>query len=81
MKQKQIPQNKIAELHEKLEALFDFAPPASLRKSIYHVFFNYLLEKDKVFPKDFETIVSDFYFLMLFLQEAEDAMVDKPAPG
>jgi hypothetical protein len=57
---------------KKLEDLFEFAPPTSLRKSLSHVFFNYLLNNHQHgLPEDFNRIANDFYFLLDFLEEVE----------
>lgn len=53
-----------------LEDLFLFAPPASLRRSINEVFYSYLIH-NKTLPKNFETIAEDFYFLVDFLEKAD----------
>ena len=60
MKPKEVPQSKVTLLNENLEELFDFASPNSLRRSIHHVLFNYLIEKEKFYPGNFHTIVTDF---------------------
>ncbi len=59
---------------KKLNDLFEFSSPQSLRKSIHEVFFNYLLHNHQNLPVNFNTITSDFYFLIQFLQEAEEQM-------
>jgi hypothetical protein len=51
--------------------LFLFASPESLQKSINEVFFSYLLHNKDLFPDDFEEIVTDVRFLLLFLKQAE----------
>ncbi|MCW3071923.1 MAG: hypothetical protein JWO44_1813 [Bacteroidetes bacterium] len=63
--------DKQTALLNQLEKLFEFAPASNLSKSIHEVFFNYLLNNKDLFPDDFETIVSDFYFLILFMRGSE----------
>ncbi|PBQ33801.1 hypothetical protein CNR22_19105 [Sphingobacteriaceae bacterium] len=54
-----------------LEELFEFAEPHSLRRSLNHVFFNFLLNNKNSLPQDFDTITEDFYFLIDFLEKAD----------
>ena len=58
-------------LTQNLNELFDFAPPHSLRNNIHEVFFSYLLDKDRILRENFDTIVTDFYFLIKFLEAVE----------
>ncbi len=60
------------ELTEKLNNLFQFVPPTDLRKSVQEAFFGYLLQNQSPQPENFEKTVLDFYFLILFLQDAEE---------
>ncbi|MNS09955.1 hypothetical protein D3C72_414540 [compost metagenome] len=52
--------------------LFEFTTPNSLQKSLHYVLFNYLNQKDLVLPDNFQTIIEDFYFLLAYLQEAQE---------
>ena len=52
--------------------LFEFTTPHSLQKSLHYVLFNYLNQKDLVLPDNFQTIIEDFYFLLAYLQEAQE---------
>lgn len=52
--------------------LFEFTTPHSLQKSLHYVLFNYLNQKDLVLPDSFQTIMEDFYFLLAYLQEAQE---------
>ncbi len=56
---------------ESLEELFEFADPDSLRRSLNHVFFNFLLNNKDALPEDFDTITEDFYFLINFLDKVD----------
>lgn len=51
---------------------FEFTTPHSLQKSLHYVLFNYLNQKNLVLPDNFQTIIEDFYFLLSFLQEAQE---------
>jgi hypothetical protein len=62
---------------KKLEDLFEFAPPRSIRKSLSHVFFNYLVNNHHSLPVDFDRMAEDFYFLMDFLEEVEQMPEEK----
>jgi hypothetical protein len=57
---------------KKLEDLFEFASPASIRKSLNQVFFNYLVNNHHSLPLNFDRISEDFYYLMDFLEEVEE---------
>ena len=52
--------------------LFEFTTPKSLQKSLHYVLFNYLNQKDLVLPDNFQTIIEDIYFLLAYLQEAQE---------
>ncbi|MBA9072443.1 hypothetical protein GGR22_000569 [Flavobacterium gossypii] len=52
--------------------LFEFTTPHSLQKSLHYVLFNYLNQKDLVLPDNFQTIIEDIYFLLAYLQEAQE---------
>jgi hypothetical protein len=54
-----------------LNDLFDFAEPGSLRRSLNHVFFDFLINNKDCLPADFETITGDFYVLIRFLDRVE----------
>jgi hypothetical protein len=56
-------------LIESVDELFEFADPESIRRSLNHVFFNYLLNNKDSLPEDFDTITEDFYFLINFLDK------------
>ena len=61
-------------LTKDIETLFDFAPPESLQKSLRTVLFSYLMNTDKdLVPEDFNTVVSDIYYLTDFIQKGEDS--------
>lgn len=57
---------------KELAELFDFAPSKSLQKSLHEVFFSYLIHTKQTPPENFDTIVSDFYFLIRFLQTVDN---------
>jgi len=58
---------------EEVKTLFEFASPSSLRKSVSDVFFGYLMKTDKtLLPDNFDTITADLYFLIDFLNKAEE---------
>ncbi len=50
-----------------LNLLFEFASPESLKESITEIFFRYLMDNHNVLPQNFETIVSDVYYLLQFV--------------
>lgn len=52
--------------------LFEFTTPQSLQKSLHYVLFNYLNQKNLVLPDNFQTLIEDFYFLLAYLQEAQE---------
>lgn len=52
--------------------LFEFTTPHSLQKSLHYVLFNYLNQKDLVLPDNFQNIIEDIYFLLVYLQEAQE---------
>lgn len=81
MTENQLSTNKTEAINEHLNDLLYFAPPKDLRKSIHHVFFNSLSQKDFVTSDDFTEIASDFFFLINFLQYIEDEMDDKTTPN
>jgi hypothetical protein len=54
-----------------LDDLFMFAPPNELRKSINTVFYSYLIHADKL-PHDYKKTSEDFYFLINFLERADE---------
>ena len=56
---------------KKLQELFEMTEAQSLRRSLTHVFFNFLLDNKDTLPPDFNTIAEDFYFLIRFLEQAE----------
>jgi hypothetical protein len=58
-------------LLQKTKELFDFAPPSSLRQSLHAVLFDYLSHIKHEPPANFQSVVSDFYFLMNFLEGAK----------
>lgn len=45
-----------------------------MRRSIQHVFFNYLNEKNKIFPTNFHNVATDIYLLLSFLEDAEEIL-------
>lgn len=57
---------------EELSDLFEFTSPTSMRKSLHHVFYSFLLYSCDTLPGDFERITTDFYFLINFLQRIEN---------
>jgi hypothetical protein len=59
---------------EQLRLLFDFAPPESIRRTMTELFVRYILTHHALLPEDFETIASDFYYLLQFLQDIEEEM-------
>ena len=61
----------------RLETLFEFASPESLRKSIHHVFFSFLINDKEILPNDFERISTDFYFLLDFLNNVQETEKEK----
>lgn len=73
----QISPDKTETINEHLTDLLFFAPPKDLRKSVHSVFFNCLAQKDFVASDNFTEIASDFFFLINFLQEAEDALGER----
>jgi len=77
MKSKQTFKNKETALTKRVKELLDFSPPKDLRRSIQHVFFNYLNEKNKIFPTNFHNVATDVYLLLSFLEDAEDILENK----
>jgi hypothetical protein len=59
---------------EQLRLLFDFAPPESIRKTTTELFVRYIMTHHTLLPEEFETIASDFYYLLQFLQDIEEEM-------
>lgn len=58
-------------MNKALAELFEKAPPQSLKKSVNHIFFNFLLNNRYTLPKDFDRITEDVYFLIQFLEKAQ----------
>lgn len=56
---------------KQLQELFEMTEAQSLRRSLTHVFFNFLLHNKDTLPSDFNTIAEDFYFLIRFLDQTE----------
>lgn len=56
---------------KQLQELFEMTEAQTLRRSLTHVFFNFLLHNKDSLPQDFNTIAEDFYFLIRFLDQAE----------
>jgi hypothetical protein len=57
---------------EELDDLFLMTPPSILRKSLTEIFFSYLCNtKSEDYKPELNKIASDFYFLIKFLEEAE----------
>jgi hypothetical protein len=52
---------------KQLELLLDFTTPESIKKSTTEIFMRYLMDNHSVLPQDFETIVSDVYYLLRFI--------------
>lgn len=64
-------------LKKELDDLFLFVPPAQLRRSVTKVFFSFLthpkgLASDTGLPHDFVEIVEDVWFLLNFLEQANE---------
>jgi hypothetical protein len=59
---------------EELEILFAYAPPGSLRKTIEHFYFSFTMDEANInlLPNDFHEKSSDIYFLLEFLNAAEE---------
>lgn len=55
-----------------LKDLFQFVPPAKLRRSLEDIFFQHFSSQDEVCLPNQKEIVSNFYFLINFLNEVED---------
>lgn len=58
-------------IKNKLEELFDFAPPKQLRQSITQIFFGFLSNQKEELPENFERISEDIHFLLNFLEQAD----------
>ncbi|MGG9960874.1 hypothetical protein [Ferruginibacter sp. SUN106] len=54
-----------------LEQLFESAPPDTLRRSIDHLFYNYIIRAEAL-QNNFSTIAEDVYFLLSFLERADE---------
>lgn len=59
-------------LDTSLKELMAFAEPDSLRRSLNHVFFDFLLHNKDCLPAEFETIAGDFYVMIRFLDRVEE---------
>lgn len=66
-------------LNTSLEELITFAEPGSLRRSLNHVFFDFLVNNKDCLPADFETITADFYVLIRFLDRVEQQDIQRSA--
>ena len=55
---------------KELETLFLFASPDTLRRSINQVFYSYIIH-NQTSQADLATIAEDFYFLVDFLEKAD----------
>lgn len=64
-------------LDNSLKELIAFAEPGSLRRSLYHVFFDFLLHNKDCLPAEFETITGDFYVMIRFLDRVEQQQKTK----
>ncbi|MGV2480230.1 UNVERIFIED_CONTAM: hypothetical protein IGO34_25855, partial [Salmonella enterica subsp. enterica serovar Weltevreden] len=53
------------------EELFRFAAPDSLRRSLSHVFFDFVIHNQDCLPADFETIAGDVYLMIRFLDRVQ----------
>jgi hypothetical protein len=62
------------ELLSELETLFAFAPPAELRKSLYKVYFQYIIHNAEIRPATVKNVSEDIYLLILFLEKAEEML-------
>lgn len=64
-------------LDTSLEELMAFAELGSLRRSLNHVFFDFLLHNKDCLPAEFETIAGDFYVMIRFLDRVEQQQKTK----
>jgi len=59
-------------LHEELSRLFKFAPPGSLHRTLLYVFMDFLQQDKDDLPDDLKAICTDFFYLLNFLQHADE---------
>lgn len=64
-------------LFRELEYLFEFSSPCNLKKSILEIYLLYLMQNHETLSVDFERIAGDIYFLIKFLDEAEETGIKK----
>lgn len=72
MKTNDQTRTKKATLEQLSNELFEFTSPNSIKRSIHYVLFHYLSQSDLILPDNFASIIQDFYFLINFLQDAEE---------
>ena len=56
---------------KELKDLFEFAPPAILRRNLEDLFFTYLTNNDELSLPDNKQLFKNIYFLINFLNEIE----------
>lgn len=73
MKNKNALQKNLSdkEILERLDLLIEFAPPQSLKRTVTELFMKYVLDNQRFLPNKFETIASDVYYLLHFLDSLE----------
>lgn len=66
------------EMIRKLDNLLGFATPDELRRNVMDIYHSYVINEFEILPNDFEKMATNLYFLIGFLDEAENE-VNEPA--
>jgi hypothetical protein len=59
-------------LLQRLNDLFASAPPKQLRESIHEIYLTYIIQNHEMLPVNFTRIATDIYYLIDFLDKAEN---------